>query len=260
MKKYLIILSICYFVLFFGQSFAEEGWEEEKSDHFLVYFQEGAGKDYARETISQAEKAYGKLGEKLKLRRFDYWTWDNRAKIYIYASRQAYLEGSGRQAWSGGSVDIEKKIIKCFPMQNKFFDRVLPHELTHIVFREYAGNDTELPLWLDEGMACSSERGYYQRYVGSACKLLKQDMVLHLDTLNNIGHSNLTAPVRFYVSSVSLTDYLWKEFGGEKFRKMCLLMREKNYNIEKALLEVYPFKSLKELDDQWFWYLEDTCS
>jgi len=108
-------------------------------------------------------------------------------------------------------------------------------------------------------MACSSEKGYNKRYIVNACSLLEKDMMLHLDVLNGIGHNNITAPIRFYISSVSLTDYLWKEFGSEKFRKMCYLMREKKHNIEKALLEVYPFKSLQDLDDQWFAYLKSDC-
>ncbi len=259
MKKILILVLFLGIIFFNSQGSPQEKWQEQKSTHFIVYFQKGVPADYVQNTINTAEKAYDRLGDKLKLRRFDYWTWENRAKIYIYASKDTYLEGSGREEWSGGSVDIDKKTIKCFPSQQDFFDRVLPHELTHIVFREYVGNETDLPLWLDEGMACSSEERYYQRYIVSACSLFKQDMILNLNTLNQINHSSLSAPIRFYVSSVALVYYLWEKFGAEDFRKMCFLMREKGYTIEEALLEVYPFKTLDELDAAWFAYLNSHC-
>jgi len=259
MKK-ILFLFIVYCILFGGEAFSKDDWLQKKSTHFIVYYQDGMDLELVRKTSSIAESCYDTLGKKLKFRRFDYWTWDNRAKIYIYASKEAYLEGSGRKKWSGGSVDIRGKTIKCFPQEKTFFERVLPHELTHIVFREYVGDEVRMPLWLDEGFACSSESDGGNRYIVNAGRLMDRDTILEFTTLNAINHSNLSIPVVFYSYSVSLVNYLWEEFGGEQFRKMCRLMKEEKYTVEKALLSVYPFGDFEELDEKWYEHISEQCN
>lgn len=240
---------------------SNEVWQEQKSKHFMVYFQEGITFDFVQKTIDTAEDCYDKLAKRLGFRRFDYWTWEDRAEIYIYLSQEAYLDESGRASWSGGSVDVEKKIIRCYPWKEEehFFQRLLRHELTHIVFREYI-DFRDVSLWLDEGMAMSSEGDYYQRYVINACRSYHQGSVLHFDILNRINQRNLIAPVTFYCYAASLVHYLLEEFKPNRIRKMCYLIKEKQYDTEEALLESYPFNSLEDLDKRWLDYLNNCCN
>lgn len=254
-----VVLVVIWFILSACDAFSEESWREDKSTHFIVYSQEGVSSDFVQKTIRTVENCYNDLGEKLKFRRFDYWTWEKRAKIYIYADKESYLEDSGRKNWSGGSVNIENKIIKCYPWGKTFFEKVLPHELTHIVFREYMGIGLKLPLWLDEGFSCVSEKDHYRQYVRSACQLLKQEIIIPSELLNKITYRNISSPAVFYAYSAGMVYYLWDVFGAEKFLKMCSLLKEDKYSIEEALLEAYSVKTLDELDQRWREYLSKCC-
>lgn len=237
--------------------FAEQiNWREEKSTHFIVYSAEDIEKSYVNKTIKTAEKYYHSLEEKLGFRRFDYWTWDNRLKIYIYPDKQSYTQVSNRPEWSAGSVNVYKKVINSYFWQDNFFKRLLPHELSHIVFHEYMGSEVVLPLWLDEGFACFNERSYYQRYILNVLQWAANGIFMDFDILNGLTQEMIaSSPGAFYCYSVSLIYYLWQAFGKEKFLQFCMLIKNDDYQTKDALLDVYEFEDSGELTKEWLDYL-----
>ncbi|HQP91972.1 MAG TPA: hypothetical protein PLU24_04785, partial [Candidatus Omnitrophota bacterium] len=150
MKKIILLMVSCF--IFSGFSLAEEdGFTEKKSTHFIVYYKE-IPEEFADQVIEYGEKYYDELTEKLGFTRYDYWTWDKRAKIYIYPDQESYIKATGQPAWSGGVAAYDQKTIWSFPREAGFFDSLLPHELGHIIFREVIGY-RQVPLWLEEGVA-----------------------------------------------------------------------------------------------------------
>ena len=146
MKK--IFFAIAVASMLYGTAFAvlpafagsTENWNTSKSSHFIVSFK-NAPEKFIEELIDQAEGYYDKIADNLGFTRFNFWLWDNRAKIYIYDNAEDYRASTKQPAWSVGSARVQEKLIYSFPYAQGFFETVLPHELGHIIFREFVGSD-----------------------------------------------------------------------------------------------------------------------
>ncbi len=133
MKRYILFLLIIFLCCAVLEA-APEDWQISKSTHFIVYYRK-APKDFIMQVIEKSEDYYNKITDDLGFRRYNFWLWDNRAKIYVYDNAQDYQVGSSQPAWSSGSVAAKVKIIQTFPGAKEFFATILPHELGHIIFR-----------------------------------------------------------------------------------------------------------------------------
>lgn len=191
----------------------------EKSTHFIIYYDKGVSKDFVRTVIDYSERYYNELTQKLGLVRFDYWTWDERAKIYLYPDQETYMRQSGQPGWSGGVAAYEQKSIWTFPREAGFFDSLLPHEIGHIILREAIGS-RRVPLWFEEGIASYLEQA--KRYGAEKIVLnamrdqsfvpFKDLSAINGSSLQMVGDASL-----FYAESVSLVSYLIDKFGVERF-------------------------------------------
>lgn len=254
MKKIFFI----FFILFsFSPGFCAEVdssfWQTEKSQHFIIYYQEDTT-GFVKELINQAENYYNSIVNELGFRRFDFWSWDNRAKIYLYKSSADYLKDTKRMAWSGAMVSIKTRTIKTYIGQENFFDSTLPHEMTHIIFREFVGERTDLPLWLDEGIACSQEKTSLGNRMAFAKTMINQNNYLKFDHLFEIRDSALIVPYTFYAESASIIIFLIKEHGGDNFLDFCRKLRDAE-PWKKALLGVYHFFNFEEMERAWKNYI-----
>ena len=85
------------------------GWQKDSSPHFIVYFDSSIPKTYVRKVIRRAESLYDTETKALGFIRFDFWLWENRAKIFIYNTREDYVKNRVVPEWSGASVDVKEK-------------------------------------------------------------------------------------------------------------------------------------------------------
>lgn len=224
-------------------------WQTEKSPHFIIYYQED-NTGFVKELINRAEGYYNSIVEELGFRRFDFWSWDNRAKIYLYKNNSGYIKDSHRAAWSGASVSVKTRTITTYIGQANFFDTILPHEMTHIIFREFIGNRNDLPLWVDEGVASSQEKINLAARMGIAKTIINQNIYLKFDKLFEVRDSALIVPYVFYAESASVIVFLIEEYGNEKFLDFCRALRDKEPLIQ-ALLDTYRFTNLEEMESLW---------
>jgi len=221
---------------------------EEKSKHFIIYYQE-ASADYIRRLEREAEHCYKSISEYLGFVRFDFWVWDNRCKIYLYPDEETYLGTTGVIGWSRGHVRIDKKEISTYMWQEMLFDTILPHEMGHIIFREFVGYNKALPLWLDEGVACMQEYESKERLATAKC-LVNLKLYTHLDDLSTIRDSSVIIPFIFYNEAASLVDFLLRRFGRNKFVDFCRSLRDEP-DWEQSLKGVYKLRNLEELEKLW---------
>jgi len=228
-------------------------WQTEKSQHFIIYYQEDTT-GFVKELINQAEKYYNSIVDELGFRRFDFWSWDNRAKIYLYKDNANYLKDTRRAAWSGAMVSIKTRTIKTYIGQDNFFDSILPHEMTHIIFREFIGDRNDLPLWLDEGIASSQEKTSLISRLGIAKNIVNQNNYLKFDSLFEIRDSALIVPHTFYAESVSIIIFLLEEYGSERFLDFCRKLRDAE-PWRQALLVTYHFFNFEEMEQVWKIYI-----
>ena len=258
MKKYFFwfLLILISTKTLFAQ---EQKWQELRGVHFLVYYK-NAEDDFANWLLDKAEEYYYSITERLGLRRYDFWTHEKRVKVYIYDDIQSYQKDAGQPEWTGGCVDIENKIIRTFYAAGGFVNKVLPHELGHIIFRELIGfNNFATPLWLEEGVACYLEppgnRTHAQRIIKKA---IADGEFIPLKNLNNfnlrqtIGRDKIEL---FYAEALGVVTYLIREYSQDEFTIFCENLRDKK-DLDRSIASVYPYKDLEEFSQKWQEYLE----
>lgn len=255
-KLKLILLFIFAAYSLFLRAYAEEKWKEKRSEHFIVYYKE-VPEDFIADIIDEAEDYYKDITRRMGFVRYDFWTWNNRAKFYIYNDSEDYLKNTNQPSWSAGAVDYRGKIVKTYPQMSGFFDSLMPHEMGHIIFREFIGNKTAVPLWLEEGVASFQEKS--KRLV--ADKVVRQAIsnkkFIPLEELSKIDIRNTTDREQvelFYAEAVSVVNYLISEFGDERFAWFCRDLRD-GEKVDEALWR-FSMRGVSSLNKKWKDYLE----
>jgi len=253
LKKFYIFL-ILNSVLFI--TFSKE-FKEKKSEHFIVYYEPEVDEYYVDRIISKAELNYRRITEEFRLVRDKLWLWGNRANIYIAKDKDNYLNKFKCPDWSGGCVNYRDKIIYTFKEQNNI-DYILVHELTHIIFREYVG-ENKLPLWLDEGMAMYVE----YKYMGKPSDIdiivknaIKNKEYIKFADFSKITYFDLINKPKdyvnlFYSQSYSIINYLIDKYSMDNFKQFLYFLKN-GYKLEEALKKsFYYFDSLEKLEEFW---------
>ncbi len=233
---------------------------ELKGTHFVVYFT--SDKNFAKEVLSRAEKYYNTVADNLGYARYSqFWQWDNRVKIYIYPDRTSYLGSGSYPKWSEGMALYAEKTVLTFAGSRDFVNAILPHEITHLIFRDFVGTGQEnIPLWLDEGVAQWEEpekRAIIKpaiKYIYEHSQLIPLETFMHM----NVKEQKDEGYVRnYYIQAMSLVDFLINKHGTDDFIHFCRNLRD-GKDIEAALQFAYPtsIRSVKDLEIEWIKYIE----
>lgn len=256
-------------------------WKELKGEHFLIYYVQD--EKFAKEVVDKSEVYYRRIASDLGYPRYDsFWLWDNRVKIYIYPDHASFLKATAQPQWSEGMADFKKKLIAGHVGIEGFLESLLPHEIAHLIFRDFVGFKGEIPLWLDEGVAQWAEEAKRQEMKFKVKKLFESDTLLSLEDIMKldlryfsektkvyirstrtkegdpgvliVSGDNLI--ITYYLQSVSLVGFLTEKYGSERFAEFCRQLRE-GKKMDEALRFAYPtyIRSLKEFEDRWREYL-----
>jgi hypothetical protein len=252
---------IFFFFLFSGCAYGVDVtttiWQINKSTHFIVYYRE-APSDYVNEIINQSESYYNTITEKLGFTRYEeFWTWYRRAKIYLFKDKEEYQRITSQPEWSAGGVRVLSHEIYTYIRMDNFFNIILPHELGHIIFREFIGYGRKLPLWLDEGVATYCEKGETHEGIFVTRTVARTCFFMDLNELGEVTRVNLMMPDIFYAEAASLIEFLLKVYGKDKFLDFCRALRElrEDQSWKVALFEVYKFNSMEEMNRAWIKFI-----
>ena len=235
-------------------------WNEVKGDHFIVYYK--ADENFAKEVERNAEIYYNRIAADLGYPRYsNFWQWENRVKIYIHASEDEFQKMTGQPGWSHGMASYTKKEIHSFHSEENFMQTLLPHEITHLVFRDFVGIEGEIPLWLDEGVAEWEEPEKRAIAKEVMKEFLKEERKFRLHDLTQIDIRNVKIELAvklFYVQSVSVVDFLISKYGADDFIAFCRQLRDEK-TLDEALQFTYPdtVRNLNELEEQWLKYISE---
>jgi len=129
---------------------------------------------------------------------------------------------------------------------------LLPHEMTHVIFREFIGVNTPLPLWIDEGVASSQEKSYLSARMQLARDLVVKNQYIKLEKLSEVSNlgENSVSPNVFYSEAASLIVFLIREKGKDRFLDFSRALRD-GTNWKSALLKTYNFLSLEAMENEW---------
>ena len=244
-----------FIMLFFSvmPAFAAE-WQELRGDHFITFYK--SDEEFARQVAHKAETAYKRIAEDLGYARYsNFWQWDSRVKIYIYDSESDFKKMTGQPGWSEGMANYTTKQIHALNRGEGFIDGILPHEITHLIFRDFVGLEGEIPLWMDEGVAQWEEPMKRAMSKKIARYLVATGKDFHTQDLMMTDVRTLQDEEKvhnFYMQSVSLVDYLVKSYGGQSFTEFCRALRD-GKKFEEALRSAYPnsIENVNDLDTKW---------
>ena len=233
-------------------------WKEYKCQHFIIYHQE-APLDFVKNVEQMAEQYYSEITDNLGFTRYKGWSWDNRAKIYIYDNAEDYIGDSRQAGWSHGAASPRDKEIRTFPSAHGFFDSTLPHEMGHIIFREFVGFKAEIPVWFEEGIAMYQEKAKRWGAHDAVRKALASGNFKSLDELSLTrlsSDTDIEVINLFYSESASVINFLIREYGQQRFVQFCRKIKDGN-PFEWTLDSVYVrFKNVEDLNDEWVKYLK----
>ena len=230
---------------------AELPWQKRECSHFIIYYRKEVPEDYIEQVATKIEEYYTSISANLGFNVYEFWLWEKRAKIYIFKDAAEYQKESEQPGWSGGAVSLRHKIIKAYPWNEGFFDKLLPHEIGHLMFHEFVGFKNNIPLWLDEGVAISQEKSDIKNY---SVMMKGLRVSLPFNKLHNISTKTLVVPEIFYVQSASIVDYLLTQFGKDAFFKFCNSLKN-GQTVEEAISSSYHFRDLKQFNEAWLEYL-----
>jgi len=241
---------------------AAEDWKEIKGDHFIVFYV--ADENFSRETLRRAETYYTRIANDLGYNRFSFWSWDNRVKIYIYADEDGYRKGTGQPEWSKGVANYNTKSISTFNFNREFQETLLPHEIAHLIFRDFVGFKGQVPLWLDEGVAQWQEPQAREMARRAGYTVIVKAGAYPFDYFTAVydlsGKSEQEVQF-FYMQAVSVIDYLVKSYGNGLFTELCRQLRE-GKSLDEALKTTYgnSVSSLLDLEQKWIRYVNPNLS
>lgn len=255
---FLILCCVLWCSLLYGNDAA---FETLKSDHFIVRYR--CDTQFAEQVRERAEQYYETIAADLDMDRFSgFWTWENRCTIVLFASREDYMQQTGQQQWAGGHVDYAKKIIFCYPWAEGFMTTLLPHELTHIILREYIKDNRHVPLWVDEGLAQFEEQSpaleQYQlmRTIAKNGSSIPFAEIQRIDSLAHGVDTEFAA--LFYAQSRSMITFLIDRYGRQRFGEFMRQLRL-GKSIGEALRFAYSayFESMQDFEHAWVNSIQD---
>ena len=247
--------------LLFSNCVAEaQECQEIKSEHFIVFYVDGA--QFAKDVSRKSEKYYRKIASELGYQRYSgFWTWDHRVKVYIYPDRESFLVATDQPKWSEGVANFTKKEIASYAWSEGFLDALLPHEMAHLIFRDYVGFKGEVPLWIDEGVAQWMEPKkretvkYAIKRIDGQGKLISLQRMMTLDVRQSGDSAFVTS---FYIQAMSLVSFLVTKYSAARFTNFCRQLRD-GKDITESLKFAYPvsIRSVEELQEKWLKHIRE---
>jgi len=240
--------------------FGGERWEQIRGRHFLLYYHPDWKAQKAQEVLRLAERYYQEIVETLGFTRYsDFWTWDDRAKIFIFPSQEEFSRKTGAPAWTTGYSDrdsflFQSRAIVTYQQEAALSEEILPHEVSHLIVHDFIP-EMNMPVWIDEGIAQLFEEEKLRLVDGVMRFLVAHGQFIDVEFLNRWDirqeHDKKKIEV-FYVQSLSIIKFMREAYGRAGFQEFCRHLRD-GKDVDGALRAAYTGKihSLKDLEREW---------
>lgn len=189
-------------------------------------------------------------------------------QVYIFKNYQDYLDKLtplGYNVANTGGIAIPRSARKPAEiysfLSDNLLDEVLPHEITHLLFKEITAGlkiDARVPLWLNEGIASYEEKS--RQYRIEVKEALESRTLIPASEITRYSSypADLKTRSLFYAESASLVEFLLAEYGGAKFTSFSKKMVSGGKDINEALFSTYhpQMKDVSQLNDAWLKFLK----
>lgn len=238
----------------------------EKSEHFVVRYYAAQDRSWVKEVLRSAETYYDQMADRIGITHYDvFWTWENRTEIVIYSDKDAFFEGSGTPKWSRGSSSHHDELakthsIKTYKQDAVFIDQVLPHEITHLMLRDYIGGKADVPIWFEEGMAQLSEKNDQTLIKRFMQKIIREGAYVPVGALSGLDIRKVEDErmvAIFYLQSASIVQFLLDKYGKMMFVELLRDIKA-GKNLLEALKATYPTEitGYDDLEKKWVRYMQ----
>jgi len=223
-------------------------WEKIASTHFVVMH---TGDTKLAQTISDhAETYYTDIAGDLGYTRYQkFWVWDNRVKILIYPTAEAFATACHAPAWAAGRASVERHEIASYRQSgDSFLNALLPHEMSHLILGDFIGLE-HIPLWLNEGFAQWEQVRHPATPIPFPYRPVPLKTLMTMDIRQDHDRQRVAL---FYAQSASLVGFLINTRGGERFGAFCRGLRD-GKAFEAALAAAYPddIQTQDGLEQKW---------
>jgi Peptidase MA superfamily len=176
--------------------------------------------------------------------------------IYVYeqlADLQAGLRLGGRN-WVGGHADPRIGVVMVYGTNDALdllrLENDLSHELTHVMVYQIVGPGyNTMPVWLDEGLAVSSEPQPNPQYADALNTAVKTDALTPIAALCAPFGIDPGRAILAYAESASLVRYLQDRVGPQGIQQLLAAYRD-GATCEGGVQRVLQI-SLPELQSEW---------
>jgi hypothetical protein len=231
-------------------------WKNRQTEHFIVYYEDIM---QSKLVADRAEYFYEKIIYDLNYEKLIYWP--EKCEIFIIPSEEKWQEYMQefvkRFDHIGGFVPRtgEKEIYLC-AISLPYLSITFPHELTHLIFYEFAKGEY-IPLWLNEGLAM-----YESGLIGYADELLHKKVkeTKHIPLQELVEMKNYPATKEemetFYAQAEKTVEFLITQHGRRKFSRFCQFLIS-GQKFTRALNLVYGDKyyNIDEFKRAWIQYV-----
>jgi hypothetical protein len=207
-------------------------WTSITSGNIILHWYNGT-EAYARNLIQSAENARTLLIE-------DVGAWpESDINLYIYDSNQAMKDILVNEPdWIGGMSFWENQrtiIIGIDPGNEVWGKATIAHELAHVAVNSTMGGCyASVPLWLNEGIAVYSEGTPDPQYAKLMDHAVYFDELFSLHSISEVYQEIDGDPSLTYAESLSVVQFLVKQYGHEKIRRILQVLGE-GYTYDSAL-------------------------
>ncbi len=221
-------------------------WHSLTEGKVTIYWYEG-GQSFAQEIMTSAQQALIRLAE-------DTGAYlEKPARLYIYTNPQD-LQGAMiyPQEWTGGVAFTRFGIIAIGIAPDKLYwgKRAIAHELTHLVIHQMTLNPySNLPIWLDEGLAMNTEGVLGLEYVAYLNRAIAENSLISVRSLSSPFSAYTEEAILAYAQSYSLVEFLISNYGQGKMLELLNTFKWGS-TYDGALEKVYGF-DMDGLDALW---------
>lgn len=236
-------------------------WQVAETPNFTLWVRQSESE--ARGLAAFCEAIRGELLQ--RWRPHDESTWTPRCLVVLHPSAEAYARALGLpQAASVGCTSVQQDggrvVLRRVDLRMDALDwrsNALPHELTHVVLADRITLE-QLPRWLDEGLAMTSEASALHRRRQDVLRTaLSEGRLPAVQTVLSGGvPRSETARDIFYSQSHALVRFLLELRSADTLMDFAVAGQRHGY--ERALHDAYGFTSAAELDAAWRASLEHT--
>ncbi len=224
-------------------------WETRESNLFTAHWYEG-NSAFAQNLLDVAEQGLQRIQEFLPL------TLEGKIDIYAYANAEEMretLQASGKN-WVSAHTDPDLGVmvvsLPTVPEQRLEMERQIPHELMHIMlFQKLGPGYTNLPTWLNEGLASMSELSPNPDYIMLLQGAHENQALLSIASLCNPFPRDASSAYLAYAESTSFTRFLHQKYGTSGLEQLITAYAD-GLSCERGVQTAFG-SSLSQLEVEW---------